>query len=150
MVDTSLQNCSLNVTSHYRQENVLFPHFSAKFCRNCTNCNCLARARWSELYDLTWWAAAKRTLIWHTLYDRSYLLEWAQYSADRHCICKFVHLVSRSHSSCTGFAWERHWMYFFTNLFFLHSITSNFQVTLLARVPTATWYLYIQHWWPHC
>ena len=53
LVDTSLQNCSLDFTSHYRQENVLFPHFSAKFCRNCTNCNCLARARWSELYDLT-------------------------------------------------------------------------------------------------
>ena len=104
MVDTSLQNCSLDVTSHYRQENVLFPHFSAKFCRNCTNCNCLARARWSELYDLTLWAAVKRTLSWHTLYDRSYLLEWAQYSADRHCICQFVHLVSRSHSSCTGFS----------------------------------------------
>ena len=68
MVDTSLQNCSLDVTSHYRQENVLFPHFSAKFCSNCTNCNCLARARWSELYDLTWWAAVKWTLSWHMLY----------------------------------------------------------------------------------
>ena len=35
-------------------------------------------------------------------------------------------------------------------LAFLHSITSNFQVILLTHVPTATWYLYIQHWWPHC